>query len=74
METISRGELLHIRDGITFRNREAILPVRSEGYYKEYTVQPQPGQIGRGAERLVIGGLGEVFYTPNHYESFVTIR
>ncbi|MBV8706239.1 MAG: hypothetical protein JO185_00840 [Acidobacteriaceae bacterium] len=49
------------------------MPNKPSGY-KEYTVQPQASVTNRGAERLVIGQGGEVYYTPNHYDSFVRIR
>ena len=35
------------RDGVTFENREDLLPDHPVGYYKEYTV-PTPGSDGRG--------------------------
>ena len=37
------------RDGVTFENREDLLPDHPVGYYKEYTV-PTPGSDDRGAE------------------------
>lgn len=49
------------------------LPSRPAGYYREYVV-PTPGVAGPGAQRLVIGRAGEVYYTPNHYQSFVQLR
>jgi len=57
------------RDGITFQNREGILPDRQRGYYKEYTVIT-PGLSHRGAKRIVAGREGELYYTDDHYESF----
>lgn len=50
------------------------LPDRPLGYYTESDVWTSGGGIKRGAERLVFGQGGEVFYTPNHYDSFVRIR
>lgn len=38
---------------------------------KEYTVPPPQGH--RGAERLVIGGGQNVYYTPDHYRTFIQI-
>ncbi len=57
------------RDGITFFNREGLLPANPEGWYKEYTVIT-PGEDDRGARRIVVGQDGAVFYTDDHYESF----
>lgn len=59
-------------DGVTFQNREKRLPAKSSGYYKEYTV-PTPGSPDRGARRLVTGSEKEVFYTADHYSSFVVV-
>lgn len=64
------------RDGITFGNRERILPAQPNGYYHEYTV-PTPGSKDRGARRIVTGGpvSGQqaLFYSGDHYASFVVV-
>lgn len=60
------------RDGITFQNRERILPRQPEGYYREYTVIT-PGENDRGARRIITGEAGEMYYTDDHYESFSEI-
>ncbi|GEM_PF-947020 len=57
------------RDGITFQNREQLLPRQRSGYYREYTVIT-PGSRDRGARRIVAGAEGELYYTDDHYESF----
>jgi ribonuclease T1 len=57
------------RDGITFQNRERLLPNEPRGYYREYTVIT-PGSRDRGARRIVAGADGELYYTDDHYESF----
>ena len=57
------------RDGITFQNREGILPDRARGHYREFTVKT-PGVRTRGARRIVTGRDGEQFYTDDHYDSF----
>lgn len=57
------------RDGITFQNRERLLPRHPEGYYREYTVIT-PGEDDRGARRIVTGEAGEMYYTEDHYDSF----
>lgn len=59
-------------DGITFENREDILPAQDEGYYKEYTVET-PGSDDRGARRIVTGSNGELYWTDDHYFSFSRI-
>jgi len=59
-------------DGITFQNREDILPAHDEGYYKEYTVET-PGSDDRGARRIVTGSNGEFYWTDDHYSSFSRI-
>ena len=57
------------RDGITFQNRERLLPLHPQGYYREYTVIT-PGERTRGARRIVAGNGGEMYYTDDHYDSF----
>ena len=57
------------RDGLTFQNREGILPDLPRGHYQEFTVVT-PGLSHRGAKRLVSGADGELYYTTDHYESF----
>ncbi|XVS65867.1 ribonuclease domain-containing protein [Actinosynnema sp. CA-299493] len=59
-------------DGVTFQNREKVLPAKPSDYYREYTV-PTPGSDDRGARRLVTGSSDEVYYTADHYESFVVV-
>jgi len=61
------------KDGVVFGNRERLLPARTRGYYREYTV-PTPGLNHRGVKRIVCGGqprLPDVcYYTADHYASF----
>ena len=57
------------RDGLTFENREGILPDFPPGHYEEYTVVT-PGESDRGARRIVAGSDGELYYTADHYDSF----
>ena len=63
------GPFPYDRDGITFQNREGLLPDQPRGYYREYTV-PTPGERDRGARRIVAGEQGEYYWTADHYESF----
>ena len=60
------------RDGITFENREDLLPDHPRGYYREYPV-PTPGSDDRGARRIVAGEGGELYWTADHYTSFSRI-
>jgi len=69
----SGGRHPHLRDGSVYRNISGALPGRPYGYYKEYVV-PTPGFKGPGPQRLVIGGGGEIYYTPDHYETFMEIE
>lgn len=65
------------KDGVTFFNRERLLPRQPRGYYTEYTVRT-PGARDRGARRIVAGGdpsrSDEYYYTADHYRSFKRIR
>jgi len=63
------GPFSYARDGRVFNNRERLLPARSRGYYREYTVQT-PGARDRGPRRIIAGGRGEYYYTDDHYASF----
>jgi ribonuclease T1 len=66
------GPFPYSQDGVTFQNREGILPRESSGYYREYTVVT-PGSADRGARRIVVGRVGERYYTADHYASFLRI-
>src|SRR5688500_10464093 len=68
------GPFPYSKDGMTFGNRERLLPRRDRGYYREYTVPP-PGSRSRGARRIVCGGTPPVkpevcYYTEDHYANF----
>jgi ribonuclease T1 len=67
------GPFPYQRDGSVFGNREAQLPKRERGYYREYTVRT-PGARDRGARRIVAGRDGEYYYTDDHYRTFRRIR
>jgi len=66
------GPFPYAKDGSVFGNREGLLPKRSRGYYREYTVKT-PGARDRGARRIVAGMAGEYYYTDDHYRSFKRI-
>lgn len=57
----------------SFENAEGRLPRQPGGYYTETDVWPR-GPGGRGAQRLIFGRGGEVYYTADHYRTFVRIR
>ncbi|MFG1641001.1 ribonuclease domain-containing protein [Amycolatopsis sp. NPDC049252] len=59
-------------DDVVFENREKRLPGKQSGYYHEYTVKT-PGSADRGARRLISGQAHELFYTGDHYASFVVV-
>jgi ribonuclease T1 len=67
------GPYPYPRDGAVFMNRERRLPQRETGYWREYTV-PTPGEDDRGARRIVAGRDGELYYTGDHYRSFVRLK
>jgi guanyl-specific ribonuclease Sa len=74
LDRIQAEEALPFRnDGSVFENRENLLPPQSPGYYTEY-VHPTPGISGPGAQRVVTGNGGEVYYTPDHYKTFIPIK
>ena len=59
-------------DDVVFENREKRLPGKKSGYYHEYTVKT-PGSADRGARRLITGQAHELYYTGDHYASFVVV-
>ncbi|MDO5718893.1 MAG: ribonuclease domain-containing protein [Tissierellia bacterium] len=72
-----KGNLWDITDmkvigGDRFGNREKKLPEKEGRKYYECDVNYSGGH--RGAERLVYSNDGLIFYTDDHYESFVEIE
>lgn len=67
------GPFAYEKDGVTFGNRERLLPIQKRGYYREYTV-PTPNSRDRGVRRIVCGGQATTpdtcYYTADHYASF----
>lgn len=55
--------------GDTFGNREGVLP---EGRYHECDIDTI-GEDSRGAKRLVYSDDGRIYYTEDHYESFILL-
>ena len=70
VEGIQSGKL-GARD--VFQNREGLLPKQGPGYYQEY-VHPTPGLSGAGPQRIVGGRGGELYYTPDHYKTFIPLN
>ena len=72
----------NVPDPLPFDNKEArILPMRdsagNEIEYTKYKVRRRsrvPNQINAaGEERLIVGSDGSMYYTPDHYKTFVRI-
>jgi len=70
VEAIQSGKLSP-RD--IFRNDQGLLPRRSPGYYQEF-VHPTPGVSGVGPQRIIRGQGGELYYTPDHYKTFIPLN
>lgn len=70
------GPFPYDKDGSVFGNYERRLPAHRRGYYREYTVR-MPGTRGRGAQRIICGGVPRTpdtcYYTADHYTSFRVI-
>ncbi|WP_413815476.1 ribonuclease domain-containing protein [Desulfobotulus sp.] len=80
LDRISQGRSFpHRNDGSIFQNRPLRgqttpqLPAKSQGYYTEY-VHPTPGVSGPGPQRIVTGQGGEIYYTPDHYTTFIKVN
>jgi len=60
------------KGGKIFKNTEGNLP---KGNYKEYDIDAKVKGVDRGPERMTINqDTGEVWYSPDHYESFIKIK
>src|SRR5262245_11684675 len=66
------GPFPYRKDGSEFNNREAPLPRQGPGYYREYPVATA-GSSDRGARRVVSGRAGEIYYTRDHYQTFIRL-
>jgi filamentous hemagglutinin len=69
----SGGSFPHKNDGAVFVNKEGLLPSQAQGYYREF-VHPTPGVSGAGPQRIVTGAGGEVYYTSDHYKTFIRLN
>ncbi|RYF57957.1 MAG: hypothetical protein EOO27_14015, partial [Comamonadaceae bacterium] len=76
---VAGGTGISRNDGAVFRNLpnpstgQSLLPTKPAGYYTEYVV-PTPSIAGPGPQRIVAGQSGEMFYTPDHYATFIPIK
>lgn len=75
LERIEQGiQDPHRNDGAVHRNLERKLPVKPDReYYREYVVRT-PGLKAVGPQRVILGKGGEVYYTPDHYNTFIRVR
>jgi guanyl-specific ribonuclease Sa len=73
VDRIRRGEARnHRNDGGVFNNRERLLPAAERGAYREF-VYVQRGIPFPGPARLVISRTGDVWFTGDHYSSFIRV-
>ncbi|MDF7675794.1 ribonuclease domain-containing protein [Neisseriaceae bacterium ESL0693] len=75
-DRINKGEKLQNfeHDGSIYSNKDNQLPSKPADYYTEYVVVPPQGFKFPGAQRVVMGQKGEVYYTPDHYNSFIPLH
>ena len=59
--------------GDKFGNREGLLPVAEGRQYYECDIDTD-GQDSRGAKRIVYSNDGLIYYTDDHYESFMLLH
>lgn len=62
-----------IKERATFLNIEGLLPVKGSEYYKEF-VLPTPTTPKVGPQRIIQGRNGELYYSPDHYHSFIPLN
>lgn len=61
-------------DGVFHKNREQRLPVCPDPqYYREFRIR-RDGLPFPGAQRLIIGKGGEVYFTGDHYKTFTRVN
>lgn len=74
LERISKDRPLYNQDGAVFENREKKLPIQKDrSYYHEWTIRT-PDSVDRGTRRIIEGKSGDLYFTDDHYLSFVQIR
>ena len=62
----------HVIGGDKFGNREGMLPDTKGRYYYQCDIDTL-GEDSRGAKRIVFSNDGLIYYTEDHYESFVLL-
>ena len=74
LERIKKDDGKYQKDGAIFMNRERRLPVQKDrSYYEEWTVTT-PWSWDRGARRIISGKAGELWFTDDHYGTFLRIQ
>lgn len=63
----------YTQDWSEFRNIDKLLPKKGTAYYQEWTVDT-PWETHRAKRRLVLWQWGELFYTDDHYLSFIRLK
>ncbi|WP_349956779.1 hemagglutinin repeat-containing protein [Rhizobium sp. ZPR3] len=69
----------HKNDGTVYNNYpdrvtgQSALPLQPKGYYTEFVV-PTQGIGGPGPQRVVVGQGGDMWYTPDHYKTFIQVK
>jgi guanyl-specific ribonuclease Sa len=65
----------HKNHGSVFKNYGNHLPLQHLGYYHEYVHQDPLswGKLPPGPERIVLGAGFELYYTPDHYNTFYNL-
>ena len=71
--TIKGIESGAIVERATFLNKKGLLPIKEPGYYKEF-VLPTPITPKVGPQRIIQGHNGELYYSPDHYQSFIPLN
>ncbi|MDA9471879.1 ribonuclease domain-containing protein [Enterococcus sp. 5H] len=72
------GQAEGTKAGKAYKNRDRKLPtVDNNGNainYKEYDVNDKIPGMDRGSERLIRGSDGKIYYTDDHYKTFVKLK
>lgn len=65
-------------DDGTFKNRDKDLPTHDESgnqiHYREHDVNNKMDGQGRDAQRFISGSDGSIYYTEDHYETFIQLK
>lgn len=70
LSQVAPGKLI---GGDRFGNREGLLPKKAGRVWTECDIDSY-GKDSRGAKRIVFSNDGLIYYTDNHYESFVRLE